>query len=405
MALIEGPVNECSFPISEMTTVPTNVGLDRLPKESRVLIVLFGRIGDVIFTLPSILALKKVRPDLLIDWLVEDRCADLLNGLTALRKVILFRRADYSERVRKRQYGLAMKGVFDLVREVRRERYGAVLDFQGLLKSGVATFLAKGSIKLGSPSTYGTMKEGAGLFSRQVPLDRNDRHLVERHLLVVQELLGIPLSPEPIRLGFTEKEQEHVRTFCGGDPFVILHPFASWPTRNWISTSWADVARGLSKRGFKVAIAGVGGPAQVHVKNEMDAEVPGGLIDLLGKLSLRELALAMARAEAFLAVDSGPMHLASAMGTRVIALFGPTDPSRLGPFGPSLSDEGGFVMGRTGKVVTAGLPCQPCMLRRCPIGVPCQERLTPEMVLSSFDELMANQKKSGQAFDLLRIER
>ena len=378
-------------------------GTTKLPVGSSVLVVLFGRIGDVIFTLPSILALKKARPDLRIDWLVEDRCADLLLNHPALRQVFLFRRGDYSRAVRERRFGSAWGIVRDLVRTVRREQYGAVLDFQGLLKSGVATFLARGRIKLGSPSTYGRMKEGAGLFSRQVPLSREGLHLVDRHLLVVRALLGQEVAAEPILLDFSEEERSHVRGLVGSDPYVLIHPFATWKTRNWSADSWARVAGDIARRGYRVVLAGAGGDAQRKVAEEIASGVPGGIVDFLGKGTLRELAFAMAASEAVLAVDSGPMHLAAATGTRVVALFGPTDPVRLGPYGPRRTAEGGETMGRSGMVVSAGLSCQPCMERRCSIGTLCQEQLTPEAVLEAFSEIMKSGTLAGQA-RLLREE-
>ena len=378
-------------------TGPDLSGTTRLPAGSTVLVVLFGRIGDVIFTLPSILALKKARPDLRIDWLVEDRCADLLLNHPALRQVFLFRRGDYTRAVRERRFGEALEILRDLVRTVRKEQYGAVLDFQGLLKSGVATFLARGRIKLGSPSTYGRMKEGAGLFSRQVPLTREGLHLVERHLLVVRALLGQEVCLEPIFLDFSEEEKSHVRALVGPDPYVLLHPFASWTTRIWPSASWARVAGEIARTGYRVVVAGAGGETQRRVMEEISEDVPGGIVDFLGKGTLRELAFAMAASEAVLAVDSGPMHLAAATGTRVVALFGPTDPVRLGPYGPRRTEEGGEGMGRSGRVVTAGLSCQPCMERRCSIGTLCQEQLTPETVIESFSEIMRTGILAGQA--------
>ncbi len=372
-------------------------GLSPLPRGSSVLVVLFGRIGDVVFTLPSVLALKKARPDISIDWLVEDRCSDLLLGHPALRHVFLFRRGDYSTAVKERRYGQALGILGDLVRTVRRERYGAVLDFQGLLKSGVATFLAKGAIKLGSPSTYGRMKEGAGLFSRQIPLTREGLHLVERHLLVVQSLLGQEVEPEPLFLAFSEEERRHVRDLVGPDPYILLHPFASWDTRNWSAASWARVAGAIARSGYRIVVAGAGGEAQRTVAEEIASSVTGGIVDFLGKGTLRELAFAMAASEAVLAVDSGPMHLAAATGTRVVALFGPTDPVRLGPYGPRRRSDGEEEMGRSGRVVSAGLSCQPCMMRRCSIGTLCQAELTPDAVVAAFSEIMKTGSLAGQA--------
>ncbi|MHB8370056.1 MAG: glycosyltransferase family 9 protein, partial [Leptospirales bacterium] len=144
-------------------------GRSRLPEGSAVLVVLFGRIGDVVFTLPSVAALAKARPDVSIDWIVEDRCADLLRGHPHIREIILFKRSEISGLWRKGHPIRALREMAALVRSLRLRPYAAVLDFQGLLKSGIAAGLARGATKLGSPSAYGRLSEGAGLCSRQVP--------------------------------------------------------------------------------------------------------------------------------------------------------------------------------------------------------------------------------------------
>jgi len=374
-------------------------GRSRLPEGSAVLVVLFGRIGDVVFTLPSVAALAKARPDVSIDWIVEDRCADLLKEHPHIREIILFKRSEISGLWRKGHPIRALRELSSEVGALRRSPYAAVLDFQGLLKSGIATGLARGATKLGSPSTYGRMKEGAGLFSRQVPLTDIGLHLVERHLLVAEELLGVPLAPESTGLVFGEEEIRSAREKVGTGPFLLIHPFASWPTRSWSVDSWKEVAEEIAGRGFRILVAGAGGASQ----EEFARKILEGLPErgqkahraLLGTLTLRELAVAMALSEAVVAVDSGPMHIAAAVGARVVALFGPTDPVRLGPFGPRRRPGEGESYGRSGTVLTADLPCQPCMLRRCPIGTPCQSRLTPSMVTEAFGRILKDQERAG----------
>lgn len=371
----------------------------RLPKGSAVLVVLFGRIGDVVFTLPSVVALARARPDVSIDWIVEDRCADLLHGHPHLREIILFERSKISGLFKGGHPLRAVRELSSLIRTLRRRPYAAVLDFQGLLKSGIATGLARGATKLGSPSTYGRMKEGAGLFSRQVPLTHSGLHLVERHLLVVRELLGVPLPPESTGLVFGEDEIRSAREKVGTVPFVLIHPFASWPTRSWSVDSWKKVAREIAGKGFRILVAGAGGAFQEEFARTILEGLPATGQSthraLLGTLTLRELAIVLALSEAVLAVDSGPMHIAAAVGARVVALFGPTDPVRLGPFGPRRRPGEEEIYGRSGAVLTAGLPCQPCMLRRCPIGTPCQSRLTPSAVTEAFGRILGEQERAG----------
>ena len=100
-------------------------------KNVSILIVLLGRIGDVIFTLPSVIALKKLRPEIEIDWVVEDRCADLLVGHPAINNLIIFPRARYQSLVKQKKYRQAWGILVDLVRSIRTRKYAAVLDFQG----------------------------------------------------------------------------------------------------------------------------------------------------------------------------------------------------------------------------------------------------------------------------------
>ncbi len=372
----------------------------QLPKNGEVLVVLFGRIGDVIFTLPAVAALARARPDLSIDWIVEDRCSDLLTGHPLLRRVILFERARVTS-LRKEGHPLRALGeIGRLVRTVRSRRYDAVLDFQGLLKSGVTTGLARGTRKLGSPSTYGKMREGSAFFSRMVSLPHSGLHLVERHLLVASELLGEPVKPVSSGLAIPAAEIRSAREKVGRDPFVLIHPFASWETRNWSPGFWRETAKSMIERGFHVVVAGAGGSHQEEVARQIIKDSGERGHSLLGALSLRELAAAMALSEAVLAVDSGPMHIAASAGARVVALFGPTDPVRLGPFGPRKRTGEREDYGRSGQIVAAGLPCQPCMLRHCPIGTPCQSELYPSVIVEATDRLMRDQEKAGLAREL-----
>jgi len=373
-----------------------------LPGGSRILVVLLGRIGDVIFTLPSIIALKAVRPDIRVDWVVEDRCSDLLLNHPDIERLIIFRRAEFEGLVRERKWRAAFGILAELLRNVRAERYQAVLDFQGLLKSGLLTGLSRSHIKLGSPSTYGKMKEGSGFFSRQVPLEATAAHLVDRHFLVIKHLLGdIPFS-RLFYLRIQEEEKKRVKQtlasigwFSGSDgneggsfvPFVLIHPFASWETRQWPMDRFVSVARHFLGKGFSVGIIGGGGKQQeqllepfFRLKRETIAEKTGiknRLEFFPGTFSLRELAFLMQHSSLVLTDDSGPMHLSAAVGARTLGIFGPTDPVRLGP------SYGGQCMS-----VHKNLLCQPCMKRRCPIGTLCMDELLTDQVIQEAESLL-----------------
>jgi len=374
-------------------------GVAHLPPGSSVLVVLLGRIGDVVMTLPAVLGLKMARPDIFIDWVVEDRCSDLLVNHPAIRRLILLHRRDFEGDLKNGAYPSALSNLIAFRRDLRKESYAAVLDFQSLLKSGVVTFLAKGKIKLGSPSTYGRMKEGSWLFSRQVALPDPKLHLVDRHRLVIRELLGEDPPRAPFVLGIDPEEEWCVverldlwdqrireKTDSSKRPLALLHPFASWVTRRWPIESFGQVAIRLIQSGFRVGVIGGGGAEQeiaflkiremIETLNEDNPLPVSCLESFLGILSLKESAVLMSKAEIVIACDSGPMHLSSAMGVRTLGIFGPTDPARLGP------------VGSLGMEIHADLLCHPCMGRRCPIGTVCMRELLPEQVIEAAFSLL-----------------
>jgi heptosyltransferase-1 len=354
-------------------------------------------------TLPSVLGLKMARPDISIDWVVEDRCADLLVGHPSLRRLILLHRRDFEREFKKGSYRMALSNLLDFRKDLRQDTYTAVLDFQSLLKSGVVAFLAKGKIKLGSPSTYGKMKEWSWLFSRPVSLSDPKLHLVDRHRLVIKELVGEDPPHPPFTLGIDpacesgvlerlDQWDQEIRS--GGEshkrPLALLHPFASWVTRRWPLEYFGEVSRWLIDNGYRVGVIGGGGADQevsflkireVVTQNRTDAP-DVCLKSFMGVLSLKESAVLMTKADIVIACDSGPMHLSSAMGVRTLGIFGPTDPVRLGP------------VGDLGMEIHADLLCHPCMGRRCPIGTPCMRELDPPAVIDAAIALLKRSCRS-----------
>lgn len=375
-------------------------GEETLPLNSKILVVLLGRIGDVIFTLPSIIALKQARPDIRVDWVVEDRCADILVGHPDIDRLIIFPRAEFHQLWESQKYIAAFKIIRSLVKSIRSTRYEAVLDFQGLLKSGLLTGIARSSVKLGSPSTYGKMKEASWVFARQVPLESSARHLIDRHFLVVRQLLGnIPFN-RMFYIRIMESEKRKVKDILSSRgwelpdsplsdpfPFLLIHPFASWQTRQWPMERFVSVARHFLRKGFRIGIIGAGGGQQESLlepfyrfQKETEAEKTGiknRLVFFSGTFSLREVAFLMTQSSLVLADDSGPMHLSAALGARTIGIFGPTDPVRLGPS-----------YGLQSVSVHRNLLCQPCMKRKCPIGTLCMEELLPEQVIREAESLL-----------------
>ena len=133
---------------------------------------------------------------------------------------------------------------------------------------------------------------------------------------------------------------------------MVLHPAARWRTKLWETGRWRALAAALLAEGAGVLLTG--GDADGALAAEIGAGLDPAPLSLVGRLSLKELAAVLGGSDLMVSVDSGPMHMAAAMGTPVVALFGPTDPRRTGPLG-------------AGSVLQRPLPCSPCLQRRCRI--------------------------------------
>lgn len=189
--------------------------------------------------------------------------------------------------------------------------------------------------------------------THRIPVPPQPVHAVERYLALAAAVdavetvreFAIPLGPEhrAIALGMLANLPR---------PWVVLHPAARWETKLWEIDRWRSLAGSLASDGAGVVLTGAAGDAG------MTARIGEGLDpaprSLAGRLSLKELAAVLEMVDCMITVDSGPMHIAAAVGTPVVALFGATDPRRTGPLG-------------AGTILQRSLPCSPCLLRRCRI--------------------------------------
>jgi lipopolysaccharide heptosyltransferase II len=157
-------------------------------------------------------------------------------------------------------------------------------------------------------------------------------------------------------------------------PSVVLHPGARWASKLWPAASWARLAAGLQARGFQVALTG--SRSDQPLVTEITAKTPAPVLNLAGRTSLAELAAILRRARLAVTTDTGTMHLAAALATPVVALFGPTAPWRTGPFGAGH------------QVLRRELACSPCFKRQCP-ELKCLNDLSPEMVEAACEKILS----------------
>lgn len=325
----------------------------------RVLIVKLSSLGDLIHALPTIHCLKVGLPAS-ITWVVNAAYAPLLRHAPDVDEVIPFDRQH------------PVRGLWGVVSELRRREFDLVIDLTGLFKSALISRLARGKLCVG-PSYA---REFSWLFyQQQVGSTDLNRHAVERYLDVVRAL-GLDERDRAFPLMFPPSSLPA----DGSEPVAVLIPNARWPTKLWPATSFADLAARLRRDRVRVVVVGgeLPDPGDLLVGLE-------GVVDLRGRTSLAELGAVLARADLIIANDTGPMHLAAALGRKVITLMGPTDPRRTGPYG-------------TGhRILSTFPPCSPCFSKVCrnPAGQICLRDLRPAEVYAAAIAMLG--ERSGDA--------
>jgi lipopolysaccharide heptosyltransferase I len=304
-----------------------------MAEATSILIVKLSSLGDLFHALPAVHNLK-TQLGAEIDWVTQREYAELVNCFDDVRRVIPFDRRGPSRKP------------LAFLKDLRAERYDMVLDMQGLLKSGLITRFARAGRRIG-PSFQ---RECAWLFYHAVAGERDkERHAVEENFDVVR-FLGMDPIPPAFPVIFPPVELE------GNGPHVAVIPSSRWVTKDWMPAGFAAAARHLhEERGATIYL--MGGPGDAERCADISRMMGDGAINLAGKTSLVEMGSHLAAMDLLIANDSGPVHMAAAVDTPSLVLFGPTCPSRTGPYGD------------THRIVQSGpRECRPCFMRDCPPG-------------------------------------
>ena len=306
----------------------------KLRPADRVLVVRLGAVGDVIRALPAVHRLRRTYPQAHLAWIVEDLAAPLLEGHADLNEVIRLSRRDL--RAAGRSPARLARTLSEVGGRLVAGRYDVVVDLQSSLKSGVVALLARAGRRVGFAP--GHCREMSFLFTNEwAPLSSPWLNRVDRNLEIAAQL-GAGEGPVSAALAETASEgaaAEGILASLGlaaGRP-ILLGPGASrrQAFKRWPAASWARLGALLAAAGRSPVI--VWGPGEEGLAEEIERGSRGGA-RRAPATSLPVLAALLRRSALFLGADTGPMHLAWAVGCRVIALFGPTDPRLNAPYGP-----------------------------------------------------------------------
>ena len=326
-----------------------------------ILLIKPSSLGDIVHAMPTCAAIRRAYPKARLTWLVKRAWHGLVERIDGVDRVW--------------PVESTLTGWLSQVPLLRAERFDLVVDLQGLFRSAAIGRLSGSSLLVG----FANGREGSPWFySKRVPVPQLEMHAVDRYLLVA-EAVGAGESGAPeFRFRIPKTDHDEVDRLLSrsgvpsGTSWVAMNVSARWPTKRWPAESFAEVADRLRQDGCG-AVVMIGGPEERAEVAAVSAMMKTPAIDLTGATTVGLLPALLSKASLLMTNDSGPMHIAAAIGTPVVALFGPTSAVRTGPYG----------MGHS--VLTGKVPCSPCFSRTCHNTQPleCLRTVLPEQVLAA----------------------
>jgi heptosyltransferase I len=285
--------------------------------DARFLLVRLGSLGDIIHALPAASALRDAFPQCRIDWLIEPQWRRLLEGNPDLTEIISFE---------KKTAG----GLITTLRKLRAARYTCAIDFQGLYKSALPAYASGAPRRIGFASTYA--REGFASIFYTDKINPRGAHKVE-HNLTLAEAAGArtsaPRFPLTLRPEDEKQVTQELARYNVGD-FYVLNPGGGWRSKCWPPERFGELHHRLAvQHGWRAIISF--GPGEEKLAQEL-ISAAGSQPPIAIPYGLGPLMALLRRAKFVVSADTGPLHLASALGTPVVGLFGPTDPARNGPY-------------------------------------------------------------------------
>jgi lipopolysaccharide heptosyltransferase I len=285
---------------------------------SSVLLVRLGSLGDIIHAIPAAAALRRAFPNATIDWLVDVRHRDLLDLVPIIDRRVTVNTSSAGS-------------IVAAVGELRRARYEVTLDLQGLIKSAVLARLSGASRVIGFPTDL-LREKGARAFYKETA-GTPASHVIDKNLSMLTALgvrmpdVEFPLDDRSPHAVIDARARLRVPP---GGRFAILNPGAAWPNKRWPPVYFAEVARELVKRHDLRSLV-LWGPGEEQIAMAV-ASASADTAAVSAPTTVADLVSLTKAASLMISGDTGPMHIAGAVGTPLVGIFGPTDPARNGPW-------------------------------------------------------------------------
>jgi heptosyltransferase-1 len=361
----------------------------------KILIVRLSALGDIVHALPVLAALRKAMPSAQVDWLVEENYASILSMAVGLHRRVIVRARRNIDTPDTVSFAGAT-GYWRAVAFLRAQRYDVVLDLQGLIKSAVWARASGAARVIGFDRAHLREPQASWLYSDAVTLiDRptgqqtnrpTGDHVIQKNLSILSALQIEPAASElPLRPKASAATVAAIEAAGGPLGYIVLNPGAAWPNKRWPPERFGALADALLKRtGLRSLITW--GPSEQGLAESV-AHGSSGAATLAPPTSVSDLAVVMRDAALVVSGDTGPLHIAAAMGTPLVGLYGPTWPERNGPWDSK------------DVVISRATVCVCHHKRQCLRGAPCIDEITlDEVVAASLTRLAhLRQGYGGQA--------
>ncbi len=318
-------------------------GRHHLSPVTEILVIRLSSIGDIVNTLPAVAALRALFPQAGITWTIEKRYAVLIAGNPSVDRTIELDTLGWRRRPAS---GDTLRAIGRGLAELRRGRFDLAIDFQGLIKSALIARWSGAPARLGLAESW--LKEPlAAAFYTERASAQDCHHVIEENLALVERVadhLENPAATEAIRglepdywqFPLPDRTEDDLRVeqrLTGIEEFIVINPGGGWISKRWSPENYGELIRRLDAK-TRWHFLLTGSPAEEPVIDRILKRSPSTRARLF-RSSLVEFIALVRRARLFIGGDTGPLHLAAAAGTPIVAIYGPTDPARNGPFRPA----------------------------------------------------------------------
>jgi len=358
-------------------------------ENKRILVIQMSSMGDIVNTLPALYNIRKEYPTAYIAWLVRESFFEVLEKNPHIDEIIVFPdilTKKFQRLNPNRNYNiLELRNILDFIRKIRNRKFDTTIDFHNITQSGIIAFLSGAKKRIGFQRKK--EKEFSQWFNNiKVRTDERNIHIVDQYLGLLSPL-GINSREAIFDLGISKEDNEYVENFFKGnyikndDLIIGIHPGTTWERKKWKFENFIELSNRLINSYDAKVILFWG-----DIEKDLIMEIKdiNERIIIAPMTNFRQLAAFLKKCKIFISCDTGALHVASAVGTTTIGLFGPTDSKVTGPY-------------RNGYVIKSPLKCSPCVLywqkvsyediiTKCPLD--CMSYISIDDVLSTVKKII-----------------